>query len=49
MPTPDPMADKPFMPFPPKVLYLKGYQKDVNYIIGYTENEASYEVSSKCQ
>nr|UXX52859.1 carboxylesterase 2 [Pardosa astrigera] len=45
LPTVDNMAENPFIPYHPKTLYERGYQKNVNYLIGFTENEASFEVA----
>ncbi|GFQ98323.1 neuroligin-4, Y-linked [Trichonephila clavata] len=46
-PTIDQEAEYPFLPFAPQILYAKGYQKNVSYIAGVTQEEALAEVSNK--
>ncbi|XP_035207819.1 esterase SG1-like, partial [Stegodyphus dumicola] len=45
LPVKDETAEVPFIPADPRILYEKGYQKNVSYLAGVTENRAALQVS----
>ncbi|GIY62159.1 venom carboxylesterase-6 [Caerostris extrusa] len=47
LPTTDKAAGSPFLPFPPQILYANGFQKNVSYLAGVTQEEAVAEVASE--